>query len=82
MGLLDKLQEPALKERSCAVRRIVDSLQGEERSALHAALTHIRTRQPGYTASWLMKVLASEGITISDMSIYRHVNGRCSCGAE
>lgn len=82
MGLADKLNTPAIKNKPCALRRIFDSLSPEDREVAEAALIRIDAKEQGYTVSWLIRILMSEGITVSDMSIYRHMKGTCSCGTK
>lgn len=82
MGLLSKLEKPAPRNRTCAVQRIIESLPTEEAQALKTALERIKNKESGHTVGWLVRVLASEQISISDMSLYRHVGERCGCGAE
>jgi len=61
---------------------LLESLPPEERDAVEKALAKIKSRTPGFTGPWLAGVLSAEGHMISDMSIYRHINGRCGCDAE
>ena len=80
MGLADKLEQaPQPRKRPCATKRLLDSLNGEERSAIEEALSKIKLRVPGYTGPWLTGILVSEGHSISSMSIYRHINKECGC---
>jgi L-ribulose-5-phosphate 3-epimerase UlaE len=74
MGLLDGM-EPILLLRPCKVRRILESLDKDDRKLLEAAIAD-RTKWTSYALS---RALAERGIDIKADTLSVHRRGECSC---
>lgn len=59
----------------CAIERLLDSLDGEERAAVETALR----RDSGWSHAELARVLKAEGHEISQHTVGAHRNGQCGC---
>jgi hypothetical protein len=74
MGILDGM-EPVLLVRPCKVRRILESLDKDDRKLLEAAMAD-RTK---WTSYGLSRALAERGIDIKADTLAVHRRGECSC---
>lgn len=68
----------------CGVTRLIQALEGDERSAVENALIKIQNdpgqgRSKVYSSSWLASVLRKNGHIISSSTISRHLKGGCRC---
>lgn len=69
---------------ACAVTRLLQSLEGDDKEALESAIKKIREdtasgRAKVYSSSWLSGVLRKNGYSISASTINRHMKGGCGC---
>jgi tetrahydromethanopterin S-methyltransferase subunit A len=62
------------RHNSCAMGRILDLVQNEDKEAIEKALAN---RQISGTV--LSKALKTEGYSISAFSVRRHRRGECAC---
>ena len=92
MGLADAIaaefQQPT---RTCQVRRIIATLNDDDRVALVAAIGQVREfRRSGIapnhmtplTAASLHRALIAEGHNVGTDAMERHVAGTCVCGVN
>jgi hypothetical protein len=83
MGLVDIInQGPPRRGNSCAIGIIINSLSQEEQEAVNSAIEKIRSQEPGFSASWLHRVLMSEGHKIGQSTLMRHVAKGCACESK
>jgi len=85
-GLVSDLsgRGPDATKTSCGLTRLVNSLEGAERTSLENAITKIKEdrglgRAKVYSSSWLAGVLRKNGYNISASTITRHIKGGCNC---
>lgn len=80
MGIADIInQGPPRKSLLCAVGSIAEGMEEQDRNAVYDAIERIRSNEPGYSASWLHRVLISEGHKIGQSTLLRHVAKGCAC---
>lgn len=69
----------------CAVTRLLNTLEGEDKVALESAIKKIKEdqglgRAKVYSSNWLSGVLRKNGYNISSSTVSRHMKGSCGCG--
>ena len=74
MGLLDGL-EPIKVRTSCKVRKILETLEKEDRKILETALVDYTT----WNNNALARALKVRGIDIKGETLSIHRRGQCSC---
>jgi len=72
--------------RSCLLSNIQDQLSDEEREALDKAIELVLAdkntgQRKAYSTAWLVRVLNSQGHSISPSTLQRHMKKLCSCFA-
>jgi len=88
MSLVEALSAPRVPQPSpCLYARLRATLCAEEQEALDSALEKIKADEGSssrrvYSVRWLVKVLRTEGHTVSEATVIRHKNGSCSCGTD
>lgn len=85
MALADELRKERFFPSACAMRTILDSLDGDEKAALLEAIEKCRSderhsRTKVYSFEWLAKTLSDNGYPIGRTTVSRHINGGCGCG--
>jgi hypothetical protein len=89
MSIAKDLATPPAKPTymTCRMAILLYQMDSNDQVAVREAITKIRTkgrydRSAGtspYTATWLINVLARNGMTISRNSMRKHLNKECNC---
>lgn len=90
MGLSDTLRSEltARPASTCALGRLLRTLNDDDRDALEAAIENVRTTRltvgapnahTGFTAAAIQRALVTEGHRMSKDVVERHVGRRCGC---
>lgn len=76
LSIADQLAIPRQhRPRPCRTKAILDALTGDDRKAVKAAL-----EGTDFHSTQIADVLTQAGHQISDQTINRHRQGKCSCG--
>lgn len=83
MGIADLInQGPKSRSNCCAVQALINGLDETDSTAVTSAIEKIRAQEPGFSSSWLHKILVSEGHKIGASTLMRHVSKGCSCESK
>ena len=79
MSLKDQIKNNIPDETNrCLLGKILGSMTDEDREAFNTVAPRIAV-EPGYTYTWIRKLLADEGFNVSENVVRRHVRGTCVC---
>lgn len=83
MGLADIINKgPKSRANCCAVQALIDDFDDKDKEAVNSAIEKIRAGEPGFSSSWLHRILVSEGHKVGSSTLMRHVSKGCSCESK
>lgn len=83
MGLAELIKQgPPRKQNRCVLGTIIDSLESDDAKALNDAIEKLGSGTAHFSAAWLHRIIVSDGHKVSENSLSKHVNKRCSCATQ
>lgn len=76
MGIMDDMQDEAVKAKPCKAARFIATLSEQDQLELQQVLA------AEFSTQQILRVLTRRGAVLSHDALYKHRRGTCCCGNQ